>query len=213
MPDPAKPTEPALLARRLRRGLGLIALGFGQAGDAGLRLTWLWTKRAAGIVLALILLFEQWGWEYLVALFAGLRRLSPVAALERGIARLPPYGALVAFGLPTVFLVPLKLAALYLIARGHAVMAGALFVAAKVVGTALVARLYQLTEPQLMQIGWFKRAFDLLMPALHALHEQIRRSWAWRYGRMLKTRAKHVLAPMITRLRARVAGLLQRRVG
>ena len=34
----------------------------------------------------------------------------------------------------------------------------AVIVAAKLLGTALVGRLFILTEPQLMQIGWFARA-------------------------------------------------------
>lgn len=187
-------------------------LGLREIGAGGGRLAWMGIKRAGGLVLALILLFEQWGWQYLLALFAWACRWAPIAALERWIARLPPYGALVAFGVPTLFLVPLKLAALYLIAQGHALAATALFIGAKVVGTALVARLYQLTEPQLMQIGWFKRGHDALMPKLHALHELIRRSWAWRYGRMLKTKAKLKLAPVVVRVKAALAGLWQRRL-
>ena len=38
-------------------------------------------------------------------------------------------------------------------------MAGlALLVVAKILGTAVVARLFQLTQPQLMRMGWFARA-------------------------------------------------------
>jgi hypothetical protein len=210
MSDTHKSPDATALARRFRQGLGLIALGSSQAGGAVARLAWLWFKRAGGLLLALIVLFEQWGWQPLVALLARLARLAPIAALERVISRLPPYAALLAFGLPTVFLLPLKLLALYLIANGHAVSAAALFIGAKVVGTAVVARLFQLTSPQLMRIWWFKQAHDAIAPRLHKLHEDIRRSWAWRYGRMLKTRIKHKLAPLVAALKLRLEALLPR---
>jgi hypothetical protein len=208
MSDTPKSPDSSAPARRLRQGLGLIALGATQAGGAVVRLAWLWIKRAGGLLLAILVLFEQWGWEPLVALFKRIGHLAPIAALERVIGHLPPYAALLAFGLPTAFLLPLKLLALYLIAHGHAVIATALFIGAKVVGTAVVARLYQLTSPQLMQIGWFKRAHDFAAPRLHNLHEDIRRSWTWRYGRMLKARVKHNLTPALTTIKVRLARLL-----
>jgi hypothetical protein len=210
MPDPQKSRDGQALARRFRQGLGLVVLGLTQAGGAAVRLAWLMVKRALGLLFAVIVLFEQWGWKPLVALLSRIGHLAPIAALERWIATLPPYAALVAFGLPSALLLPLKLLALYLIAHGHTVVAAALFIGAKVVGTAVVARLYQLTSPQLMRIGWFKRAHDFIAPRLHALHEDIRRSWAWRYGRMLKTRIKHKLAPTLAALKLRLAGLLPR---
>jgi hypothetical protein len=210
MTDKQKTPDATALARRLRQGLGLMALGLRNVAGAGARLTLLWLRRAIGMVLALIILFEQWGWQYLLQLFSGLAHLVPVVALERWISRLPPYAALAAFGLPTALLLPLKLLALYLIAHGHALAATALFIGAKIVGTAVVARLYQLTEPQLMKILWVRRVHDFAAPRLHALHDEIRRSWGWRYGRMLKTKAKHTLAPVLARLKARLVALISR---
>ena len=37
------------------------------------------------------------------------------------------------------------------------------------VATALIARLFLLTQPALMQIGWFARGYDLVMPWKDAL--------------------------------------------
>ncbi len=201
------PDIPALRGQ-LRRGGALLWLGATLSGGAALQLLWLGLKRALGVVFALVVLFEQWGWRPLSNALKALAHLAPVAALERFIASLPPYAALVTFALPSALLVPLKLMALYLIANGHAFSAGALFVAAKIVGTAVVARLYQLTEPQLMQIPWVRQVHDVLMPRLHALHEAIRQSWAWRYGRVLKNQVKRALAPLTAQLKARLATLL-----
>ncbi|MGH8859510.1 MAG: hypothetical protein ACREXG_16010 [Polaromonas sp.] len=100
--------------------------------------------------LALFVLFEEWGWEPLAASFAVLGRLPLWGRLERLIARLPPWAALIAFGGPVVALVPIKLLALYLFGKGHVVLGLGLVVAAKITGTALAARLFQLTQPALM---------------------------------------------------------------
>jgi hypothetical protein len=110
--------------------------------------------------------------------------------MELFIAGLPPYGALAALALPTSLLFPLKFLSLYLLANGQFFLAGALFVFAKIASTALIARIFLLTKPALMRIGWFARAHDWLVPWKDAIFAAIRNSWPWRYGRMLKTRAK-----------------------
>ena len=48
-------------------------------------------------LLALIVIFEEWGWEPLAALMARLGRLRPWALAEAWVAALPPYAALVVF--------------------------------------------------------------------------------------------------------------------
>jgi hypothetical protein len=146
-------------------------------------------RRLFEILLAIILIFEEWGWKPLARGMAWLGEFKLVAKAERAVAALPPYGALAAFLGPSLVLFPLKLLALYLIATGHAIMAGLLFIGAKLVGTAILARLYMLTSPKLMQIGWFARAHDKLMPWKDALFAKIRASWAWRYGRIVKHKA------------------------
>lgn len=149
---------------------------------------------AAGVVLqvlaALILLFEEWGWRPLVEALASLSRFRIFARIERFIAGLPPYGALAALAIPTAFLFPLKLLAVYLVASGQILAAGLLFVGAKIASTALIARIFMLTQPALMRIGWFATIYNFVMPWKEALFERIRASWAWRYGRMMKNRVR-----------------------
>jgi hypothetical protein len=184
------------------------------------RVTWL-TLRALRVIgvsarvvlqtlLALVIVFEEWGWRPLAAALARLARLKPIAWLEAHIQRLPPYGALLVFGAPSVLLLPLKLLALYLIASGHEVAAAALFIGAKVVGTAIVARLFQLTEHQLLQIPWFAWAYGIIMPWKDALKAWIRESWAWRYGRVVKARVRRLAAPIIGAVRVEAAALVAR---
>lgn len=162
------------------------------------------------VLVALVIVFEEWGWRPLAAALAQLARLKPVAWIEAKIQLLPPYGALLVFGAPSLLILPLKLVAVYLIASGREVAATALFIAAKVVGTAIVARLFQLTEAQLLRIPWFARAYGILMPWKEALTVWIRASWPWRYGRLLKERARRMMHPLLRIIRAEVAQLFMR---
>ena len=151
-------------------------------------------RTALEILLALIIVFEEWGWRPLADLIGRLARWRPWAAIESVIIRLPPYAALVVFALPTTLLLPLKFLALLLIAKGQVIMAGLLFLAAKVVATALIARLFVLTQPALMQIGWFAWCYQTVMPWKDALTAQVRASWAWRVGRVVKERVRRAVA-------------------
>jgi hypothetical protein len=160
------------------------------------------------IVLALIIVFEEWGWQPLANLLARIAHLKPIAAFEAWVGRLPPYGALAVFALPTILLLPLKFLALFLIATGHKIAAALLFLGAKVFGTAIVARLFQVTHDQLMQIGWFRAAYARLMPIKDALVERVRQSAVWKQARVIKHHAKRALGPLNRLLRQQVTSLL-----
>jgi hypothetical protein len=148
-----------------------------------------WTIRTTlQALLAIIILFEEWGWTPLARALATLGRLAPVAWLEAHIRALPPYWALAVFVVPSILIIPLKLVALWLITGGHVFSAGMLFLGAKVVGTAIVARLFQLTEPALMQLSWFRRVLEIVIPWKDALIASLRDSWVWRSGHTFKER-------------------------
>ena len=166
-------------------------------------------RRTIGLVLALIVLFEEWGWRPLADALAKLARWRLWGRAEALVADLPPYLALCVFALPTALLFPLKLLALFLIAKGQAVAAGALFLGAKVVGTALVARIFQLTQPALMRIPWFAWAYARFMPWKEAVFAAIRQTWAWRYGRILKARVKKIAEPVWRDAKARLAAVVR----
>lgn len=177
-------------------------------GLAVLRALWLLIRPPLSLALqvaaALILLFEEWGWRPLVQALAYLTRFRLWQQMELFVAGLPPYGALVALALPTTLLFPLKFIAIYLLATGQVVAASLLFVGAKVASTALIARIFLLTRPALMQIGWFRAVYDVVMPWKEALFEWIRASWVWRYGRMLKTRVRIEVVRAWARLKPRL---------
>jgi len=141
-------------------------------------------------LLAVVLLFEEWGWEPLAALLARLARLPLLAWIERRIQALPPWGAVLAFALPALGLLPVKLLALYFIGNGHSMLGLGVLLAAKLVGTAMVARLFTLTQPALMQLPWFARWYPRWKNWKDGLIAQVRESAAWRAVRRLKLRAR-----------------------
>jgi len=141
-------------------------------------------------LLAVVLLFEEWGWEPLAALLARLARLPLLAWIERKIQALPPWGAVLAFALPALGLLPVKLLALYFIGNGHSMLGLAVLLAAKLVGTAMVARLFTLTQPALMRLPWFARWYPRWKNWKDGLIAQVRSSAAWRAVRRLKLQAR-----------------------
>jgi hypothetical protein len=117
-------------------------------------------KGIFAVIAAILLFLEDWVWDGMLAVMRWLGRLSPVRWVEGLLARLPPYAALLAFLIPAAVLLPFKLAAFWLIAQGHKLLGVQVFVIAKLVGTAFLARIFSLTKPALMRIGWFARAYE-----------------------------------------------------
>ena len=142
---------------------------------------------------ALVILFEEWGWEPLGRALARLARLPAVAAFERWIASLSPRAALAAFALPALALLPVKLFALWLIANGHGLYGVAFVVAAKIGGTAATARLFALTQPALMRMEWFASLYVRWTAWKEAVIAQVRASAAWRAIYAAKAAAREVL--------------------
>ncbi len=147
------------------------------------------------VLAAIVLAIEEWGWRPLTAWAARLAQWPPLARLEALIRSASPRIALLLFLVPALALFPVKLLALWLIHLGHTVLGVIVILAAKLIGTALVGRLFIITEPQLMHYTWFA----------HAL------GW-WR---VTKVRVKAALAGSLvwrsmTRLRRRVSVWLRR---
>jgi hypothetical protein len=153
-----------------------------------------WLRRGLEALLALVILFEEWGWEPLHRAMVWIGRWPPIGWLERRIAALPPYAAVALFLVPTLMLLPIKIAALWLIGKGRAGLGLLVIVVAKVGGTALVARLFQLTQPALMRLAWFAQWYGRWTLWKEGLLVRVRSSWAWRVGRVVKRRIAHTLA-------------------
>ena len=144
-----------------------------------LRALWQWP-------LALLILFEEWGWEPLQRLLAWIAQLPLLRQLEAWVQRRSPHAALALLVAPSLGLLPVKLSALWLLGHGHPVLGMSVILGAKLVGTALVARLFKLTQPALMQMPWFARLYARWTRWKDELLAKVRASWPWRLARVLK---------------------------
>jgi len=149
-----------------------------------------WLRRVLGLLLALLILFEEWGWDQLQALAARVARVPPLPWLERRIAALPPYAALAVFFVPALALLPVKIGALWLIGRGHALLGLVVIVAAKLAGTALLARLFNLTRPALLSLPWFARWHARWTAWKEDLLARVRASWVWQQAGRVRRRLR-----------------------
>ncbi len=158
-------------------------------------LNWFYTLFVWGM--ALVLLFEEWGWEYLAAILAWFGRLPGLRWIEGRIQALPPYASLALFGVPLLTLLPVKLLALYWLGHGHTLLGIGVIITAKVGGTAITARLFMLTRPTLMKLAWFAHWFNRWMAFKDGVLARVRASAAWQQW----TRAKAAVRQLLQRVR------------
>ena len=144
-------------------------------------------------LLALAILFEEWGWVPLQRLLARMGRWPGLRWIEGAVCRLPPYAALAMFLAPALLLLPVKLLALWAVGRGHVVGGLVVIALAKLAGTAIVARLFTLTQPALMTLPWFVRLYTRWTVWKTGLLAWVRASNAWRSAKALKVVFKRLL--------------------
>ncbi len=145
-----------------------------------------------------LIVFYEWGWEPLAKWVVRLLRFRWMRWVERKVRYAPPWAALLLFLTPTLILLPFKLGAFWLMAHGKKMLGVGVLVVAKIVGTAVVAWIFKLTQPTLMQFRWFA----WLYPRVKAWKErwvgEIKATRVWHAAAALKVNVKAV----ISRLRA-----------
>ena len=131
------------------------------------------------ILAAAIMFFEEWLWDRLTAFMAWVARARIFRWLEARLAALPPYGAMAVFLVPGAMLLPVKIAALYLMTRGHPGGGLLIILAAKVIGTAIVARIFTVCRPALLTVRWFRRFYEWIVRVKNRLYTAIKSMPAW----------------------------------
>ena len=142
------------------------------------------------VPVALWIFLEEWLWDSMLVFMAWLALLPPIRWLERQISRLPPYAALIAFVIPAAVLLPFKLAAFWLIAHGQSMLGAAVFIMAKIIGTAFLARIFSLTKKALMTISWFASTYNIVNAWKQRLYAYVRALPAYQGMRLLLHAAK-----------------------
>jgi hypothetical protein len=154
------------------------------------QLLWRFLRGLLLALAAVVIFIEEWGWRPLTALAARLAKWPPLARLEAVIQTLPPRWALALFLVPAVLLFPVKLLALWFIHQGRTALGLVVIIAAKLVGTALVGRLFILTEAQLLHFAWFARALAGWRATKARVKAAVQGSRTWRLARAVGRRGR-----------------------
>ncbi|MEI8145493.1 MAG: hypothetical protein WCH83_08535 [Alphaproteobacteria bacterium] len=169
------------------------------------------------MLLATFVLVETWIWDRVGPVLTRIVRLLPFEALKQrihdAVTSLPPYPTLGVFIIPVLLLLPVKLAVLGLLATGHVILGGVVFIIAKVVGVGIGAFLFETCKPKLLQIPLFARfyaAWTRWVVWAHALIDPIKRRIRARIRLMTRHRPSKTfrilrLVQRIRRVRARPA--------
>lgn len=131
------------------------------------------------LVAAALILLEESLIEWAQRLMAWLATHPAVAALEARARRLPPYPAMVLFLLPGAVLLPVKLAAVWLLATGHIVLGTLIILLGKTASTALGARIYLILRPTLVTLAWFARAEAWVFRWRDRIYARVKAMPAW----------------------------------
>lgn len=99
--------------------------------------------------------------------------------MDARLAALPSYGAMAVFLVPGVMLLPVKIAALYLITHGHAGGGLLIIITAKLIGTAIVAHIFSVCRPTLLRVRWFRRLYEGIVRLRDRLYTAIKSMPAW----------------------------------
>lgn len=142
------------------------------------------------VLAAAYVLFEDTILHWATLAMREVGKVAPIGWLERLMARLPPYPAMVLFALPIALLFPIKLLALWVIARGHVITGAVVILLAKTLSTTLEAWLYRVLRPSLAQLHWFVRFEAWLFGWRDRLYAYVRSLPAWQRFRRAMTRAK-----------------------
>lgn len=146
---------------------------------------------------AAIVFFEQTLIKYLNAAMAAVARWPPIARVETWLVGLPAYAALCAFVAPSILILPIKLVAVWFAAMGKYGLALGTLIAGKMLGTAVLARLYRILRPKLMTIGWFAMADTSFFYWRDQAYAFVKSLPAWKR-----------VAALVEKLRVRIAGLV-----
>ena len=147
---------------------------------------------------AAIVFFEDVLLHYLGVAMAALAQWPPVARLERWLAGLPTWAALLAFVAPSTLVLPVKLAAVFFALHGRFVLAAASVALGKVLATALVARLYRVLRPTLVTMPWFLASETWLFTWRDRLYAFVRALPAWQRARAVLQRVKAWMREMVS---------------
>jgi hypothetical protein len=147
-------------------------------------------KKVLLSLLAIVLIIEEWLWDALTALGHVLIRQLNLEGVERWLSHLTPNGALIAFLIPVLVVMPINLVVIDLLTHGLILQGVLLEILAKLLGTLLVSRVFALTKPQLLTFKSFAFVYSTIMGWLHWAHQKIVETMTYRFVKAVQARVR-----------------------
>lgn len=145
-------------------------------------------KRAFLIFLALLFLFESWLWRETGRAIAWLVQHIPMERFKHLVTHyvsgLSPLATLGVFVIPAIVLLPLKVTAVWLLAKGYVIGGISTVLLAKAIGLGISSFLFALCKAKLLQlravrfvyeicIYWYSKAKQIAAPYMAAISHSI----------------------------------------
>ena len=155
-------------------------------------------RRVARVILlpplAAIFLIEDLLVRSFGAAMGVFARLALVARFETWAKTLQPWQALLLFLLPVVIFLPVHLLAIWAFATRRAMLGIGIYIAGKLMATAVVGRILIVCRPTLMQYRWFARASDWVTRTRARIHDAITATAVWQAYEAARARIHAVTA-------------------
>jgi len=154
---------------------------------------------ALNVVVAVFILLDELARPLYRPLLRWVASLRMIEAMERQVAKLPPYGVLVALAVPFFGVEPLKLLGFYWLGTGRPVIGVAMLVFSYAAGFILVERVYNAGRDKLLTIRWFVVVLDFVVAIRDGVLNRMRRTRAWivakRYSLKARILARRAFTP------------------
>ncbi len=154
-------------------------------------------KKLLLTLLAVLLIIEEWLWDFLSACGHYLAVLLRLENFERWLSQTSPNMALLAFTIPLLIVTPINLAAFWLLLHGLLLQGIMLEIFAKLLGTLLVARVFTLTKPQLLTFSAFALLYNTIMDWLRWAHDKVVETAIYQLSRRWKAEVNAKLKELL----------------
>ena len=118
------------------------------------------------VLLAIVFLIEAWLWDHLEPIVARIVAALPLQRFKQWlaarVAELSPAMTLIVFIVPVLPLFPLKLVGLWLLTHEYWTSAVFTILFAKLLGVGVMAFVFDVTRPKLLEMAWFERLYEFI---------------------------------------------------
>lgn len=124
-------------------------------------------------VATLFIFFEEWLWFRLLKGMKTIASLPVIRNIENVLRNQNKWVSLAIFIIPELSFIPVKLSVVWLIGNNHMMSGVILFITAKIVGTALFAWMWDVTQDKITQFNWIKVIRDTVLKVRTWAHNWI----------------------------------------